>query len=169
MRFQKIPNSVFTPRLRTLRSILKNCPITEDFHPLIEETTYCSHDKLTEVPRLQTENDLQLPVDKLKESLSTDGSSELPIISDVTEYFKSKVPDDFEEQCLRAIRELVVVKEQVIKSRKWRTRTEMTFSRKESTWQIFQASVAMDTFYTSPHFLSSLSIICPGNTRFTSA
>lgn len=165
VRFHQHPTSVFTPRLRVLRPILKTP--SKDNKYFDEERCFTDNNQ-DEIEPLRPGSDSQLLRRNLMEEPSSSVSySETAVIKKEDRYFKSKVPFDFEEQCLRAIHELLVVKEQVIKSKLWLTKTEMTFARKKkSRWQVFQTSLAMDAFYTSPLFLSSLSIISPGKSGF---
>ena len=165
VRFHRHPNSVFTPRLRTLHSILKNPSdkISEACHPYEADRRLTDDKHGKSSPRWEVEsNSPPLRRDFNPALPLSTNCSETPVTTKEDNYFKSKVPDNIEHQCVRAMKEFVVVKEHVIKSKIWMTRTEITFARKESRWQIFQNSVAMDAFYSSPLFLSSLSIIPHG-------
>ena len=64
------------------------------------------------------------------------------------EFFLARTPPDFTARCIQAANDFIVVKEQIVNSKDWKIRTNMTISRKlDSRFGIFKLTSALPRFY----------------------
>ena len=64
------------------------------------------------------------------------------------QFFVGRTPPDFTARCIQAANDFLVVKEQIVNSKDWKIRTNITISRKlDSRYGIFKLSNALPRFY----------------------
>ena len=64
------------------------------------------------------------------------------------QFFVGRTPPDFTARCIQAANDFLVVKEQIVNSKDWKIRTNITISRKlDSRYGIFKLSHALPRFY----------------------
>jgi hypothetical protein len=64
------------------------------------------------------------------------------------QFFVARTPPDFTARCVQAANDFLIVKEQIINSKDWKIRTNITISRKlDSRYGIFKLSNALPRFY----------------------
>lgn len=64
------------------------------------------------------------------------------------EFFVARTPADFTARCIRAADNFLIVKEQIVNSKDWQIRTNITISRKlDSRYKLFRFSSALPRFY----------------------
>lgn len=122
VKFNVVPNSVFTPRLKCISPILKrNGPATS-----------C---KIPHAPRVDVATSLtSRDVSNLNQWKS--------VIDDI-------IKDEFTSVCLKATKDFVVVKEMITNSKTLKTSTSFTLRRKEGLFGSSGIAVTMKDFYTS--------------------
>lgn len=122
VKFNVVPNSVFTPRLKCISPILKrNGPATS-----------C---KIPHAPRV----DVATSLTSRDVSNSNQWKS---VIDDI-------IKDEFTSACLKATKDFVVVKEMITNSKTLKTSTSFTLRRKEGLFETSGIAVTMKDFYTS--------------------
>ncbi len=64
------------------------------------------------------------------------------------QFFVGRTPSDFTARCVQAANDFLVVKEQIVNSKDWKIRTNITVSRKlDSRYRIFKLSSSLPKFY----------------------
>lgn len=122
VKFNLVPNSVFTPRLKCISPILKrNGPVTSCKIP---------HAPQVDVASILTPRDVS-------------NSNQWKSVSD--DIYK----DEFTSVCLKATKDFVVVKEMITNSKTLKTSTSLTLRRKEGLFGTSGIAVTMRDFYTS--------------------
>jgi hypothetical protein len=64
------------------------------------------------------------------------------------QFFVARTPSDFTSRCIHAANDFLIVKEQIVNSKDWKIRTNITISRKlDSRYGLFKLSSALPRFY----------------------
>lgn len=122
VKFNLVPNSVFTPRLKCTSPILKrNGPVTS-----------C---KIPHAPQVDVASSLT--------SRDVINSNQWKSVSD------DIIKDEFTSVCLKATKDFVMVKEMITNSKTLKTSTSFTLRRKEGLFGNSGIAVTMKDYYTS--------------------
>lgn len=139
VKFNLVPNSVFTPRLKCLSPILKNA---------------CNRTASVEVAPLNSPN---ISLDGTSVN-SCAGENKPALCRIVTSENKREsmynfstcvAKDDFARICLKATQDFIIVREMITNSRSMKSSTSFTLRRKENLSGTNAIAETMKDFYTS--------------------
>lgn len=64
------------------------------------------------------------------------------------QFFAARTPANFTERCIQAAKDFIIVKETIVNSKDWKTRCNLTISRKlESRYKVFQFGNRVPLYY----------------------
>lgn len=141
VKFNLVPNSVFTPRLKCISSILKLDKTTS-----FDLARWKSTNVSTAIETFNSRNEENEP------TLSHDFSSE-DKREDMRTFSARVTKDDFTSICLKATQEFIVAKEMITNSRTLKSSTSFTLRRKENLSATTEIAETMKDFYTSANLL----------------